>query len=111
MTPTQDGLLTSAEWTACTASDPELTAQCWTEKPPGSDYERFNAAFYSLDVFLPLVELEQELYWSPAAERGGAFLGISVGSWAWGYRIFHELLGYILSGFAIVGFTKLAERD
>ena len=111
MTPADPEMLLSEAWAECVASAPIHTAQCFREKSPGDDYEPFNATLYSLDVFLPLVQLEQEMAWSPAIHRGPETLGVTTGGWAWGYRFFHELLGWILTGFAAVGFTKLAERD
>ncbi|MEL6977273.1 MAG: hypothetical protein AAGM38_01150 [Pseudomonadota bacterium] len=111
MTPAKPEALLSAQWGACVETAPDLTAACFLSAPPGEDYEPFNAALYSLDLFLPVVVLEQEENWSPTPHRGAEILGAPIGGWAWGYRFFHELLGYILSGFAIVGFAKLAERD
>lgn len=110
MTPTRDGTLTSVAWEKCLEEAPVLTAQCWTSRAPGEDYEPFSAALYSLDVFLPVIDLEQESAWSPAPRRGEPVLDIAVGRWAWGYRFVHELLGYLLMGFAAAGLTKLAER-
>lgn len=111
MTPAQPEVLVSEPWAACAATAPEAPSACWASSAAGRDYEPFDAALYSLDLFLPLIQLEQEAAWSPSPTRGPALFGVALGSWAWGYRFFHELLGYVLSGFAAVGFAKLAERD
>ncbi|MEM9726731.1 MAG: hypothetical protein AAF909_14905 [Pseudomonadota bacterium] len=110
-TPAQAEALLSASWAECLETAPIQTAQCFLQSSPSDDYEPFNAAFYALDVFLPVVELEQEAAWSPTPRRGEAWIGATSGYWAWVYRFVHELLGYVLTGFAVLGFARLAERD
>lgn len=45
------------------------------------DYPAFNALIYSLDTFLPIVDLHQENYWLPnAGKRAGGSTGATSGS-------------------------------
>lgn len=111
MAPTHADILLSEEWRGCLGEPPVKPAFCFLATEPGRDYEPFDAFFYSLDVFLPVVSLEQETNWSPSPKRGSPLAGRPSGYWAWLYRFIHELLGYVLVGFAVVGFAKLAERD
>lgn len=71
----------------------------------GSDiaevYPGFNPLIYSLDSFLPIVDLHQEAYWLPSADRGL-------------YRIYlwlHIGLGWFLTTLAVVGFTGLVKKE
>ena len=45
----------------------------WPENAPSSSerYENLNPFLYSLDVFLPFVNLHQEHYWWPDSETSG----------------------------------------
>ncbi len=43
---------------------------------PSEDYPRFNPFFYSLDVFVPIVDLHQQSYWLPNANRGDEIIKI-----------------------------------
>lgn len=111
MTPTHPDILLSDDWRGCLEDPAGSPANCWMKTPPGRDYEPFDPVAYSIDVFLPVVSLEQETSWSPSPSRGAPIAGRPSGFWAWAYRFVHELLGYVLVGFAVVGFAKLAERD
>ena len=116
----------------------QTPTQCWLSQEPGRDHEAFHAGLYAFDVFLPILSLEQEEHWTPAVTRGpelremsgGAWLedaaetfrGTGLGDWfagwarmrygelAWGYRFFHEMLGYVLSAFVLAGLTNWANR-
>jgi len=64
----------------------------------------FNAGVYSLDAFLPIVNLHQEEYWLPAAIGGfGNFLCY--------YLWFHIMMGWVITTLLIAGLTGLARRD
>ena len=57
----------------------------------------FNAFFYSLDTFVPLVDLNQESYWRPIGWRRG---------YLWG----HILAGWVLSTLFVTGMTGVLKR-
>jgi len=73
--------------------------------PP--DYPAFSAAWYSLDVFLPIVDLHQESYWLPGKQEQALF-------WGWGYKIWlwlQIMLGWFLTTIAVAGLTGLVKKD
>ena len=137
--PAKEIILTSSEWQAC-VPEPNPT-ECWLEKKPGKAHEPFDALIYSIDVFLPIVSLEQEEHWTPAVRFGSRVedyqppssgetwtsvirlwshsvfkwvmdgSGLTSGRIAWFYRIFHESFGYLLSAFALAALTRLTNRD
>ncbi|WP_205514289.1 hypothetical protein [Longitalea arenae] len=61
----------------------------------------FNAFIYSLDVFLPIVDLKQEVYWLPI--HGGSFYMT--------YYWVHIFLGWLITTLAVVGLTGIVKKD
>lgn len=59
----------------------------------------FNAFIYSLDAFLPIVDLHQESYWLPQSEP-----------FKW-YLWFHISAGWILSTISVAAFTGLFKDE
>jgi hypothetical protein len=81
------------------------------EKPePGvsPDYPKFNSLVYSLDMFVPLVDLRQASYWLPSApERGSKTTYVRL------LRLYmwsHILAGWVLSSLLVVGLSGLVKR-
>ena len=76
----------------------------------------FDAFIYSLDVFVPIVDLHQERYWLPDANRGD-LAAVPLMDWPrWGYwlRIYlwlHISLGWILTSLWVAGLTGLVRKD
>jgi len=68
------------------------------------EYPRFHAVVYSLDVFFPVVDLQQKAYWQPtdATPKGLAYRGYF---WA------HTVIGWLLTGVAVAGLARLVKRD
>ncbi len=64
-------------------------------------YPKFSPWVYSLDAFLPLVNFQQEEYWTPAS-----------GWWAkdW-YLPLHITSGWVIATLFAASFTKLARHD
>jgi hypothetical protein len=91
---------------------------CWVLP---SDYPKFNPAMYSLDVFLPIINLHQEDYWLPngAPPTGwlarpaelGSQAGIPAGSLYWIYMWLHIALGWILTSFIVAALSGLIKKD
>lgn len=80
-----------------------LAAATGTQPAPtdsGRTYPRFQPFFYSVDAFLPIIELQQEKYWLPAG-RG------EVRGWYW----FHVVAGWVCSTFLVVGVTAMVKKD
>jgi hypothetical protein len=64
----------------------------------------FNAFFYSIDVFVPFLDLHLEKYWMPDATT-------KLGWWVQLYRYFHIISGWVFSTLLVAGFTGLIRRE
>jgi hypothetical protein len=78
--------------------------------------ERLHPLLYSLDVFLPFVNLRQEAYWWPDADASGecTILGRRFtmrGSWLRYYLWLQILAGWLLSAIFVAGVTGLIKGD
>jgi len=67
------------------------------------DYPRFQALAYSLDAFLPIVDLHQESFWLPDASKP---FGALVRLYLW----IHIAAGWLLSTLFVSGVTGLVRR-
>lgn len=108
MVPASEVMLDDPEWKAVQAAP--NPAELWIQAAPGRDYASFDPLLYSFDVFIPIVSVEQEPAWAPSTTRGEEVLGEPLGRLAALYRVFHELMGYILSAFAIAGAARLVRE-
>src|SRR5262249_368387 len=86
--------------------------------PAGSErrYERLYPFLYSLDVFLPFVNLHQEHYWWPDADASGLcrVLGVPLklnGAFVLYYLWVQVMAGWLLSAIFIAGVTGLIVND
>jgi len=73
---------------------------------PPAGYQPFNAFFYSLESFLPLVKLHQEDYWLPNAALKR--------KWGTGLRYYlwiHILAGWFFSAMLVAGVTGLVHSQ
>jgi hypothetical protein len=75
---------------------------------------KFEPFIYSLDCFLPFIDLKQKNAWSPSANKGYEIVwyGLRV---RWGgllrtYVCVHTLLGWALTTLWVAGFTGLVRR-
>ena len=77
---------------------------------PEPDYPKFNKFIYSLDTFLPIVDLKEKSYWLPNANKtltGSTFpYGEAVRIYLW----IHILLGWILTTLWVAGFSGLVRK-
>lgn len=64
----------------------------------------FNAFFYSIDMFVPFLDLQLEKYWMPDATT-------KLGWWVQLYRYFHIISGWVFSTLLVAGFTGLIRRE
>ena len=91
----------------------------WPDSPPPSEpatYEKLHPLLYSLDVFLPFVNLHQEHYWWPDAERSGecVLLGqrVRIGGAFLRYYLWMQVIaGWLLSAIFVAGVTGLMRND
>jgi len=75
-------------------------------------YPRFNFLVYSLDVFVPLIDLHQAKYWLPNANRGPALLkirgfGLRTGGLLRLYLWVHITMGWAITMLLVAGLTGL----
>jgi hypothetical protein len=93
--------------------------ETWPEnKPPEARkrYERLSPLLYSLDVFLPFVNLHQEHYWWADGDADGHFaiLGRRIhvsGRVLRRYLWLQIIAGWLLSAIFIAGITGLLRND
>ena len=82
-------------------------ARWWVLESPirmPTDYPGFNPLAYSLDTFLPIVDLHQEAYWMPRANHGnGGFFRI--------WLLLQIATGWVLTTLAIAALTGLVKKD
>ena len=72
-------------------------------KPDAQNVSKFSAIGYSLDSFLPIINLHQEELWVPTgAGRAG---------WIQYYYWFHICLGWALITLGVAGFTGLVRKE
>jgi hypothetical protein len=91
----------------------------WPDSPPPGEvavYEKLHPLLYSLDVFLPFVNLHQEHYWWPDAERtgGSSVLGVHIrvsGAFLRYYLWTQVIAGWLLSAVFVAGVTGLMRND
>lgn len=95
-----------------TPSDVGNTSTAPTQVSP--DYPAFNALIYSTDVFLPIVDLHQQSYWIPNANRGAEvsllMLKCKQGALLRWYFWAHIICGWILTSLWVAGFTGLVRK-
>jgi hypothetical protein len=73
-----------------------------------TDYPHLQPLVYSIDLFLPFVDLHQEDYWTPTDQRGqNRRLGHFAKVWRW----VHIGLGWVLSALFVAGITGLVKRE
>ena len=73
------------------------------QSSPSRYYPTFSALIYSLDAFIPLVDLRQVHYWLPNPTRG---LG---GRWLRRYLWLHIVAGWGLTTLLVVGLTGIIQ--
>ncbi|WP_340109082.1 hypothetical protein [Pikeienuella sp. HZG-20] len=114
MKPNNADILRAPEWVGCAESAPpwmdrggsERVSQldCFLRQPEAQGFPAFNALIYSADVLFPLVDIEQQSYWTPNED-------MAVGMIAKGMMYFYIILGWALSLLAVAGFSGLVKSD
>jgi hypothetical protein len=83
------------------------------ERKARMDYPKFHAFIYSLDTFLPIVDLKQKGYWLPNANQGDNVIPGVRFRYGGLLRIYfwaHIVFGWILTTLWVTGFTGLVRR-
>lgn len=89
-----------------------------SEAKASGNYPTFGALMYSLDVFVPLVNLHQAEYWLPNANSGNnlhnsescKIFPSTTGSLLRLYMWFHIILGWLLTTLLFVGLSGFIKR-
>jgi hypothetical protein len=68
------------------------------------NYPSFNSFVYSIDAFLPIVDLHQESHWLPRSNDADA-------RWIWMYLWFHILMGWLLTTLVVASITGIVRRE
>lgn len=97
----------------------DVMAPSWPEHNPAGatrSHEELHPLLYSLDIFLPVVDLHQENYWWPDATRSGSVdvFGRRVtisGRLLRHYLWLQIMAGWLLSAIFIAGVTGLIRND
>jgi hypothetical protein len=106
------GLITPQTESAFVGTDTGIVVPGDKTRQLSDVYPKFNFLIYSLDVFVPLVDLHQAKYWLPNANRGAELftlrpVTIRTGGilrfWVWLYIAF----GWVLTTLLVVGLTGL----
>ena len=68
---------------------------------------------YSIDTFLPIVDLHQEKHWEPLGPRDETWWS---SAWWWAflpqlYLWIHVAAGWILTTIAVAGFTGIVRKE
>ncbi|MEI4232391.1 hypothetical protein [Roseovarius sp. D22-M7] len=103
--PNNAFILRSPEWAQCAdggarRGDQPSTLDCYRDQPEAAGYPAFNAALYSLDTLVPVVDLEMQEYWVPDEK---------VADWARYYLWVHIAAGWFLALLAVAGFSGLID--
>lgn len=96
-----------------------VMAPTWPENRPAEarkPYEKLSSLLYSLDVFVPFVNLHQEHYWWPDADAEGQFaiLGRNIrvsGRMLRRYLWLQIIAGWLLTAIFVAGITGLLRND
>jgi hypothetical protein len=78
-----------------------------SEREAERDYPKFNRFVYSLDAFLPIVDLKEKSYWLPNANKSIAGWSFRCGSAERIYLWIHIICGWILTTLWVAGFSGL----
>ena len=103
--PNNAFILSKPEWAQCVdggerRDDHPSTLDCYRDQPEAAGYPAFNAALYSLDTLVPVVDFEVQDYWVPDEKVA------PLARWyLWG----HIGMGWFLALLAVAGFSGLVQ--
>jgi hypothetical protein len=82
-----------------------LEAITQTDREGVEHFRPFNPLVYSLETFLPLVDLQQSKHWAPKSQ--GSRFGRCLRWYLW----FHILMGWFFTSMLIAGITGLVQKS
>ncbi|MEB3340860.1 hypothetical protein [Okeania sp.] len=78
------------------------------------DYPKFNSLLYSLDTFIPIIDLHQQTYWLPNSQKGKEIplilFKVKTGDILRWYLWIHIICGWVLTSLWVAGFSGLVRR-
>jgi hypothetical protein len=91
----------------------------WASDVKKANYPKFQPLLYSMDTFLPIVNLGQKDYWAPNVNSGVAQIPVSrslILKFTWGsalraYLIVHIIFGWIFTTLWVAGLTGLVRKQ
>jgi hypothetical protein len=103
-------LFQDARYDVCRPENGGNWVTCAVETPP--EYSAFQPYFYSLDVILPLVDLQQERDWAPIVGKSKG----AEGNYTYGWYVrmvmwFEILFGWVASLLLVAVLTGLTNRE
>lgn len=92
-----------------------LTPNTSQQEEISSNYPTFNPLIYSLDTFVPIIDLHQQKYWLPNANNEtelppNYFMTRVSGRYLRWYLWLHIAVGWIVTSLWVAGFTGLVRR-
>lgn len=92
-----------------------LTPTTFQQEEISSNYPAFNPLIYSLDTFVPIIDLHQQKYWLPNANNEAelplnSFMIRVSGCYLRWYLWLHITVGWIVTSLWVAGFTGLVRR-
>ncbi|MHA1942403.1 MAG: hypothetical protein ACXACY_26160 [Candidatus Hodarchaeales archaeon] len=83
------------------------------EAKSGGINTEFNSVLYSIDVFVPFLDLHQEKFWlpDPTKPAKNTFLGYKRGWWARSYLWIHIILGWVFTTLLVATITGIIRRE
>ena len=75
-------------------------------------YPKFDPLIYSLDIFLPIIDLRLKSYWLPNANKGeDKLFHIKSGEWLRYYLSLHIISGWVLTTLWVAGFSGIVRSN
>jgi sRNA-binding regulator protein Hfq len=101
------GLITPQSESAYVERDTKIVITGDDKRNLSDVYPRFNFLVYSVDTFVPLIDLHQAKYWLPNANRGPELLNIKAGGLLRLYLWVHITMGWAITMLLVAGLTGL----
>jgi hypothetical protein len=103
--PNDPGAIAATAWQGCIGTQPSRLT-CWRATPAGRDWPEFQPVIYSLDLALPVVDLQMARWWTPD----------ETADWPWAaatrwWKWVQIGLGWALSLLAVAGFSGIVKSD
>lgn len=100
---TQERMLLANQQVGRGRAEPGQTQlDCYRSQIEASSYPRFNPWMYSLDVLIPVVEIDQKSYWRPDQTKPWGRMTAA-------YFYVQSIFGWVLGLLAIAGFSGLVK--